>query len=138
MHSVAGLSAKHQQFVNRIIAGDSATLAYCTAYGCTEAVGAANGSRLLKNAKVAVELAKRLQKAAEKADLTLTDHLAKLAELRDLASGKDQYSAATSAEISRGRASGFYVERKEHTGKNGGPIEVRVRVAREGKRVTAA
>ncbi len=48
-----------------------------------------------------------------KIKLTLESHLATLAELRDAAREKEQYSAAISAEVSRGRAAGFYVERVE-------------------------
>lgn len=133
---IVALSAKHQQFVDRIIAGDSATLAYCTVYSCTEAVGAASGSRLLKNVKVAAEIAKRQQKAASKADLTLENHLAALNKLRDQAATAEQFSAAVSAEVSRGKACGLYVEKTET--KHSGKVEVQVRFAREGRRVTAS
>lgn len=119
------LSTKHRKFVDRIIAGDSVTLAYCTVYGCTEKVGASAGSRLLKNVQIAAEIAKRQQKASDKADMTLEAHLAALNELRNAAAGEKQYAAAVSAEVSRGKAAGFYVEKRQHTG------EVTVRVVRD-------
>ncbi len=129
MGSVA-LSAKHQQFVDRIIAGDSATRAYCTVYSCTEKVGGANGHRLLKNAEIIAAIAKRQQKASDKADLTLESHLASLAALKEQAAAANQFGPAVSAEVSRGRASGFYVDKTEtkHSG------SVRVEIVREGRR----
>lgn len=45
----------------------------------------------------------------------LNNHLAALAELRNLAIKKGQYGAAVSAEIARGKAAGFYTEKTETT-----------------------
>ena len=41
-------------------------------------------------------------------------HLEELCQLRDLAKGEKQYSAAIQAEIKRGEAAGFYVKRREN------------------------
>ena len=49
---------------------------------------------------------------------TLEAHLAKLAEFRDKAAAVGKFSDAITAEVARGKALGFYVERRE-TGKVG-------------------
>lgn len=69
---------------------------------------------MLRNARVAAEIAKRRTEAAAKADLTVAGHLEELCRLRDLAKGEKQYSAAIQAEIKRGEAAGFYVKRREN------------------------
>ena len=55
--------------------------------------------------------------------LTLEQHVAELARLRKQAESVEQFSAAVKAEELRGKACGLYVERKEHTGPGGGPIQ---------------
>ena len=44
---------------------------------------------------------------------SLEAHLAKLAELRDKAAAAGKFGDAISAEVSRGRALGYYIERRE-------------------------
>ena len=48
--------------------------------------------------------------------------------LRNMAAKEKQYSAAITAEVARGKASGVHVERVEHTGKDGGPMETITRI----------
>ena len=45
--------------------------------------------------------------------MTFGRHVKKLAEIRDAALEKGNYTAAVAAETQRGRAAGLYVERKE-------------------------
>ena len=56
---------------------------------------------------------------------TLEAHIAKLEELRDLALEAEKYGSAIQAEISRGRAAGFYTERlrTEVSGPGGGAVQ---------------
>ena len=49
--------------------------------------------------------------AAEEATLTLAEHLNDLKVLRDFACGNGKYGPAVQAEIARGKAQGFYVNR---------------------------
>lgn len=60
--------------------------------------------------------------------VTLSDHLERLRELGVGAQEIGQFSAAINAELNRGKASGLYVERKEITGANGGPLAHSIRV----------
>jgi hypothetical protein len=51
--------------------------------------------------------------AVRTGQITLESHLNKLAEIRDMAIAAEDYSAANTAETNRGRAMGYYVERRE-------------------------
>lgn len=66
------------------------------------------------------------QPVVERAQITLESHLSDLKMLRDRALEAEQYSAAISAEVSRGKASGLYTDKVEHSGKDGGAIVTRV------------
>lgn len=82
-----------------------------------------NAKGLMDNNKIAARLAELREPVIEKAQYTFEQHLDVLKELRDQAAGNGRYSAAIQAEIARGKASGFYIDKKEITGKGGGPIE---------------
>lgn len=80
-------------------------------------------SRLFAMDKIQARLEELRAPVREKAQLTLEIHLAELASLRDAARAKKNYAAAISAEVARGKASGFYVERAMLTDLSG-PREV--------------
>jgi phage terminase small subunit len=82
------------------------------------------GPRLLGNVGVAAAVTERQAKVAEKHGITLDSHLETLASLRDGAKSAEQYAAAITAETTRGKVAGLYVDKVEHSGKNGGPIQV--------------
>ena len=69
--------------------------------------------RLLKDERIQARIAELRRPAADAAGVTLTGHLEQLADLRDEAKKKEQYSAAIQAEISRGKCAGLYLERKQ-------------------------
>lgn len=52
-------------------------------------------------------------KAADKAELTLGNHLVDLKEIRDGAMRNGAWSAAVGAEVARGKAAGLYINRSE-------------------------
>ena len=61
---------KQERFITEYLTDLNATRAYQTVYGVSESVAAANGSRLLRNAKVAAEIAKVQNALAEKAGIS--------------------------------------------------------------------
>lgn len=79
-------------------------------------------SRLLATPKVRERIEELRAPVVEKAQLTLEAHLEKLAYLRDKAETRENFPAAITAEVSRGKAAGLYVERRELTGKDGAPL----------------
>lgn len=87
---------------------------------------AVTGSKLLRNPKVAVELAKADEKAA-KANIATVDELhefwTRVLRGDEPAEMKDRLKAS---EL-RAKAAGVFVEKREVTGKDGGPQEVTVK-----------
>lgn len=103
---------KHERFAQELAKGKTQAEAYELAgYKPSEP----NASRLTSNDKVAARVAELLNRGAAKAVITLESHLQELAELRDLAKKAGQFSAATTAEVARGKASGVHVEKSEQT-----------------------
>lgn len=77
---------------------------------------------LLDNPKIAARLAEIRAPAREKAGLTLESHLRRLEELSIKAEQAGQYAAAITAEANRGKVSGLYTDKLEHSGPGGWPI----------------
>tara|TARA_R110002020_G_scaffold13240_2_gene47754 strand:+ start:135 stop:554 length:420 start_codon:yes stop_codon:yes gene_type:complete len=71
------------------------------------------GSTLLSEPKISKRVAELRSRAAARSSLTLSRHLDNLEQLRNTAVENGAYGAAVTAEISRGKAAGLYVERKE-------------------------
>ena len=118
------LNARHERFAQILAEGKSQAEAYAEA-GFSPKNARANASALLRTHPRIVERRDELLGAraecnlavvsqiAVQAHCTLEDHLAMLAQLRDEARAKGDYSSAISAEYKRGQALGFYVQRSE-------------------------
>jgi len=95
-----------------------------------ENINRVNAHRVLKNTNVVLmidALKKDIRdKAAENLYLTKESHLQKLEELRDKATEAEKYDAAIRAEMARGKAMGYYVDKTELTGKDGSAIGVNI------------
>lgn len=72
---------------------------------------ARKAKELMDNVRIAARIAELRVPAVEAAKMTLETHLLDLQRLRDKADRAGKFSAAVAAEVSRGRAAGFYVER---------------------------
>ena len=129
------LTPKQARFVDEYLIDLNATQAAVRA-GYSAKTAKQIGSRLLTNVDIAAAVSNRQAQISERAGLTLESHLDTLNELRNKAASAEQFSAAVTAEVSRGKASGFYVDK--HEMKHGGAILVRVKIEREGRRVTAS
>lgn len=70
-------------------------------------------SKLLRNPVVATRIADLQAHHAQKYEVTFEKHVMKLAEIRDAALEKGNFTAAVAAEKSRGQAAGLYVSRQE-------------------------
>jgi phage terminase small subunit len=121
------LTPKQEAFCLAYLETGNASEAYRQSYSAGKmkpSVINVKASQLLANGKIAVRLAELRKPATEKAQMTLEGHLADLQMLRDKALEADQFSAAITAEIARGKASGVHVEKSERalTGPDGGPI----------------
>ena len=121
------LTAKQEKFSLAYIETGNASAAYRKSYNADkmrpETINR-NAKALLDNNKITTRLEELRGPAIEAAQITLEGHLKTLAELRDKAEGLGQMAAAINAEGLRGKAAGFYVQRSEITGKDGGPVEL--------------
>lgn len=125
---MAKLTPKQEKFCLEFIQCGNAAEAYRRAYSAEKMKPEtiwSNASRIMADSKVLARVSELREEAAQKAMVTLESHLADLARLRDLAEEDGQFSAAITAEISRGKAVGIYTEkvRQEVTGANGGPVQ---------------
>lgn len=117
------MTPKQEAFVREYLIDLNASAAYKRA-GYTAKGNAAEtcAARLLRDAQVAAAITEARRKLAARADFTVDEHMAKLAELRDAASKDGQFSAAAKCEMARGRVAGFYVDRVEMNAKVLGTI----------------
>lgn len=112
------LTTKQEAFCLAYIESGNATDAYGKAgYSSRMSSKSINEavSRMLKKPKIVARIEGIRLEAAEAAKMTLAGHLDELKRLRDLAANEGRFSAAVTAEVSRGKASGFYTEKLEHT-----------------------
>ncbi len=112
------LTAKQERFAQEVASGKSQADAYRAAYDAElskpETIHS-KASVLMADGKVAARVAELREPVVQKAQITLESHLADLQMLRDKAMESNQLSAAISAEIARGKASGVHVEKSEQT-----------------------
>lgn len=111
------LQPKHKKFCQLYVQGMSGAEAARRAGFTKHKFGAkAQGSALLRrNPLIANHIIDLMKKEHERAAVSMESHLTELSLLRDEARDSGQISSAISAEVSRGRAAGLYIEKKEVT-----------------------
>ena len=112
------LTQKQELFCQEMLKADqSCSDAYRKIYnvktGTKDATVHRCAHELIENPKVAARIKELRNTAASAAVLSLDQHMADLETLRDEARKAGQFSAAINAEISRGKARGFYVIKTE-------------------------
>jgi hypothetical protein len=117
------LTLKQEAFCQKFIELKDASKAYRACYNVKPTTKPTTiwrtAKSILDNPKVAARIEELRKPAADAVILTLAEHLAELASIRDMAKAEKQFSAASSAEQSRGKAAGLYVEKKHITGSIG-------------------
>lgn len=113
-------NAKHERFAQGLAKGDAADKAYADA-GYKPSRSAA--SRLSTNVNIQARVAELLNKAADRAVVTIEDIARQLDEDRQFAREVGSASASVAATMGKAKVLGLIVEKNEHTGKDGGPIE---------------
>lgn len=114
-----GLTQKQENFCLAYIETGNASEAYRRAYnadGMKPETVNRKAKELLDNGKITARLEELRKPATESAQITLTQHLSTLEELRELAKEEGKYGPAIQAEIARGKAAGLYVERSHIDG----------------------
>lgn len=113
------LTPKQERFAQEVASGKSQADAYRAAFdvnvGTKPETIQQSACRLMAGPKVSARVAELREPVVQKAQITLESHLADLQMLRDKAMESNQLSAAISAEIARGKASGVHVEKSEQT-----------------------
>ncbi|SRR6266404_1011053 len=113
------LTPKQEAFCIAYIETGNASEAYRRAYDAgkmkPETINR-NAKVLVDNNKIAARLTEIRKPSLEMAQVTLAEHLRDLKRLRDLAEASEKYGPAVAAEMARGKVSGLYVEKVEHSG----------------------
>lgn len=111
------LSPRHKKFCQLYIQGMSGAEAARRAGFTKHKFGAkAQGSALLRrNPLIRNHIIDLMTRERERSAVSMQSHLTELSRLRDEAADSGQISSAISAEISRGKVAGLYVEKKEVT-----------------------
>jgi hypothetical protein len=122
------ISPQQERFAQAVASGMNQSDAYRAAYRVkpdTKPLSVnQSASKLMADPNVASRVAELRKPAVEAAQITLASHLERLRSLSEAAEASGQMSAAISAEVARGKASGLYVERTELSGPNGGPVDM--------------
>lgn len=112
------LTLKQELFCQEMLKADqSSSDAYRKVYnvkpGTKDATIHRCAHEVIENPKVAARIKELRNLAATASVLSLDQHMSDLETLRDEARKAGQFSAAINAEISRGKARGFYVTKTE-------------------------
>jgi len=123
------LTAAMESFATSVASGMSQTLAYRTVFAKAkkwkDSTVWTEASRLAAMPAVRSRIDALKRQAARSSVFTLADHLRNLETISQRALDSDDFNAAARAEEARGKAAGFYVQKTELTGKDGGPIETK-------------
>ncbi len=127
---MANLTPKQQRFVEEYLIDLNATQAAIRA-GYSEKTAQEIGSENLSKPMVAKAIAEAQEKLSNKAQVTVEMVVQGLLnEAKDLSEGSTQ-SARVSAWAHLGKHLGMFKDKIEHTGKDGGPIDLSLKVVFE-------
>ncbi len=110
------LTPKQEKFAQCVASGMSQAEAYREAYAAQNMKDAtiwSRASELMTDGKVTARVAELREPIVKEAQMTLKSHLEDLQKLRNMAVKAEQYSAAITAEIARGKAAGIHIEKSE-------------------------
>lgn len=127
---MANLTPKQQRFVEEYLIDLNATQAAIRA-GYSEKTAKEIGSENLTKPNIAKAIAEAQEKLSNKAQVTVEMVVQGLLnEAKDLSEGSTQ-SARVSAWAHLGKHLGMFKDKIEHTGKDGGPIDLSLKVVFE-------
>lgn len=116
------LTPKREAFAQAVASGMTQADAYRSSFKAEkmkpETIQSA-ASRLMADSKVSARVEEIRAPIVQKAQITLESHLERLKQLSEKAEQEGQLSAAITAEVSRGKASGLYTEKVDHSSSDG-------------------
>lgn len=122
------LTPKQEKFCQKYIELGNASQAYRLAYPSSqkwkENVVHSKASELLKNGKVLARVSELQEEHRERHDITVDSLTQMLIDDRQLAYQVGNPSAAVAAVNGIAKLHGLVIDKKSHTGKDGGPIQV--------------
>lgn len=111
-----GFTPEKEEFVNQLMQGVDIQKAYRAATGFPLEKTSYNAYRWVNDDHYVKNRLKELRQHIQMStQVTLDNHLSKLAELRDEAQAAGKFGPAIAAEVARGKAAGLYVEKKQIT-----------------------
>lgn len=119
---------RHERFAQELAKGKTADEAYVIA-GYKKNDG--NAVRLKGNERILARVSDIQSLAADKTVVTIESLTTELELARAQAMAQGQNAAAVSASMGKAKLHGFLVEKREHSGPNGGPIQTEEVSARD-------
>lgn len=114
---------RHEKFAQAVVEGKSAAEAYADAGFKPQRQ---NAARLMSNDDVVARVKELQAEGAERTLVSIESLTNELEEARRLAMADEKgASAAVAAVMGKAKLHGLLIEKNEHTGKGGAPIEVR-------------
>ena len=124
------LTPKQEKFCQGIVSGMNQSDAYRHAYDVGENTTPLSVNQmayeLIQNPNIASRIEQLKLPIAERVGRTLEQHIERLLYLGNMAEGLEKVEASIKAEETIGKVLGYYVNKTELTGRNGGAIEHRV------------
>lgn len=124
------MTPKQQLFVREYLVDLNATQAAIRA-GYSAKTAEQQGPRLLGNVEVAAAIQAGMDKRAAKVELTAEEVLADIKRIAKKAEDSADWGAALKGRELLGKHLRLFTEKVEHTGANGGPIQVVTGIDRE-------
>jgi phage terminase small subunit len=124
------MTPKQQLFVREYLVDLNATQAAIRA-GYSERTAGQMGFDLLRNPKLAAAVQAGMDKRAAKVELTAEEVLADIKRIAKKAEESADWGAALKGRELLGKHLRLFTEKVEHTGANGGPIQVVTGIDRE-------
>lgn len=126
------LTPKQETFALAVASGKTQSDAYREAFNVRpttkpETINQA-ASRLMADSNISARVEELRKPIAKQAMITLESHIERLKELAALAIEQGQIAAAIKAEELCGKASGVYVEKRQITGADGGPLKHSIKI----------
>ncbi len=113
---MTNITPRRETFCQAMLTAKDQSEAYRASFSTQNMLPAtihSKASILMADGKARARIAELRAPAVEAAQITLQSHLKRLNDLSDMAVTEKQYSAAIAAEVSRGKASGFYIDKRE-------------------------
>jgi phage terminase small subunit len=126
------LTPKQEKFALEVASGKTQSDAYRAAFNVRpttkDTTVNVSASKLMADPNISQRVEELRKPIADKAMVTLESHIERLKELAMMAIDQGQIAAAIKAEELCGKASGVYVEKRQITGADGGPVQHSIKV----------